>query len=132
MSVAPTESNDDFRKRVNQRALAEEEKEPPGIDSDASEWFFGPDYRASGSLHTDILTGTAADLAERGVIACVPGERLVEGATDRDHSDRGARYALVVSIETAGTGRSTSGRRSPNKSAYRSKSPPERPKRASA
>jgi Subtilase family len=97
----PTESTEDFRKRVNLRARAEEERRP-STESDSSEWFFGPDARATGSLHTDIWRGTAADLAERGVIAVFPVSGWWKERKDRDHSERGARYALVVSIEAPG------------------------------
>ena len=97
-----TESNDEFRKRLNQLALAEEEKRPVPAASDAAEWYFGPDYRSSGSLHTDIWQGTAADLAERGAVAVYPVTGWWKELKSRDRSDRGARYALVVSIETPG------------------------------
>jgi hypothetical protein len=98
----PTESNDDFRKRINQLALAEEERRPPSHRSDAPEWYFGPDYRASGSVHSDIWRGTAADLAQRGAVAIYPVTGWWKERPSRDHSGRGARYALVVSIETPG------------------------------
>ena len=97
-----TESNDQFRKRLNQLALAEEERRPPSHGSDASEWLFGPDYRVSGSLHTDIWQGTAADLAQRGAIAIYPVTGWWKQRPSHDRSERGARYALVVSIETPG------------------------------
>jgi len=96
------ESNDDFRKRLNQLALAEEEKRATSHASDSAEWYFGADYRASGSLHTDIWSGTAADLADRGAIAIYPVTGWWKEQKSRDHSERGARYALVVSIETPG------------------------------
>jgi hypothetical protein len=97
-----TESNDDFRKRINQLALAENEARPPSHASDAPEWYFGPDYRVSGSLHTDIWSGTAADLAQRGGVAIYPVTGWWKERPSHDHSDRGARYALIVSIETPG------------------------------
>lgn len=97
----PTESTEDFRKRVNLRARDEEER-APSTDSDASQWFFGPEQRTAGSLHTDFWSGTAADLADRGVIAVFPVSGWWKERKDRDHSDRGARYALLVSIETPG------------------------------
>lgn len=97
-----TESNEAFRKRLNQLALAEEEKRPTPVASDSQEWLFGPDYRVSGSLHSDIWTGTAADLADRGAIAVYPVTGWWKELKSRDRSERGARYALVVSIETPG------------------------------
>jgi hypothetical protein len=97
----PTETTEEFRKRINLRARAEEERRPSS-ESDSSEWFFGQTQRSAGSLHTDVWSGTAADLAERGVIGVFPVGGWWKERKDRDHSDRGARYALVVSIETPG------------------------------
>jgi hypothetical protein len=95
----PTETTEEFRKRINRLALDEDEKRPR-TDSDASEWFFGPDQRTAGSLHTDIWTGTAADLAQRGAIAVYPVAGWWKERPKRDRSDQGARYSLIVSIET--------------------------------
>jgi Subtilase family len=97
-----TESNEGFRKRLNQLALAEEEKRPTPAASDSQEWYFGPDYRVSGSLHSDIWIGTAADLADRSAIAVYPVTGWWKELKARDRSERGARYALVVCIETPG------------------------------
>jgi hypothetical protein len=97
-----TESNEDFRKRLNQLALAEEEKRPTPAASDSAEWYFGPDYRVSGSIHSDIWEGTAADLAAKGAVAVYPVTGWWKELKSRDRSERGARYSLVVSIETPG------------------------------
>lgn len=94
-----TESTDDFRKRINDAARVESEHRPTSR-SDSNEWFFGPQERTTGSLHTDIWTGTAADLAQRGVIAVSPVNGWWKENKNRDHSERGARYSLVVSIDT--------------------------------
>jgi hypothetical protein len=97
----PTESNDEFRKRVNQLALAEEEERQATL-SDAAEWYLGPDLRSAGSLHTDIWVGTAADLAQRGAVAVFPVTGWWKERPDRDRSVDGVRYSLIVSIETPG------------------------------
>jgi len=95
----PTESNDEFRKRINQLARQEEERRPT-TQSDAQQWIFGPDQRAVGSLHTDIWHGTAADLAQRGAVAVFPVAGWWKERPNHDRSERGVRYALVLSIET--------------------------------
>lgn len=97
-----TESTDEFRKRLNQKARDEEERFPSRRDAD--EWFFGPEQRGAGSLHTDFCTGRAADLARRGVLAVFPVAGWWKERKGCDHSDRGARYALVLSIETTAEG----------------------------
>ena len=65
---------------------------------ESSDWYLGRQARNKGSLYSDIWVGTAADLAERGVVGLYP----VGGwwQPKRDRSSEGARYALVVSIET--------------------------------
>ncbi len=96
----PLETVDDFRKRLNQRALDEEELRPTTAADD--QWFLGERARNTGSLHSDTWTGTAADLAERGVIAVFPVTGWWKEQKKRDRSELGVRYALVVSIETPG------------------------------
>jgi hypothetical protein len=95
----PTESLDEFRKRLNQRAL-EEDEDRPATAGDSSDWFLGEKARNHGSLHSDIWRGTAADLAERGVIGIYPVSGWWKDQPKHDRSEKGARYALVVSIET--------------------------------
>jgi hypothetical protein len=95
----PTESMDEFRKRLNRKALDEDENKP-SIGGNSSEWWLGEQARSRGSLHSDSLECSAADLAERGVIAVYPVSGWWKDQPKRDRSERGARYALVVSIET--------------------------------
>lgn len=97
----PTESIDEFRKRLNKAALDEEEEKPGTGDS--SDWYLGVRARNKGSLHSDLWVGPAADLAERGVIAIYPVGGWWKEQPKRDRSADGARYALVVSIETQAT-----------------------------
>lgn len=56
----------------------------------------------TGSIHSDILQGFAADIAERGVIGVVPVSGWWKEQRKRDRSEKCARYALVVSIEAPG------------------------------
>ncbi len=93
------ESTVDFRKRINAKALAEEERRPSS-ESDSEEWFFGPDSRVVGSLHTDIWRGSAADLASRGAVAVFPVSGWWKHNKTENNDRRRARYALILSIET--------------------------------
>jgi len=97
-----TESTVEFRKRLNAKALDEDEKRPPSAESDTREWTFGPTAHGSGSIHTDLWTGSAADLARRGMLAVYPVTGWWKDNKARDRSHLGARYALIVSIETPG------------------------------
>jgi subtilisin family serine protease len=96
---SPTESMTEFRKRLNQRALEEEEEKP--TSGGASEgWFLGEQARNKGSIHSDVWLGTAAELAARSVIGVYPVSGWWKDQPKRDRSAHGAHYALVASIET--------------------------------
>ncbi len=98
----PTESPDEFRKRVNKAAREEEEgRVSRGYDAG---WVLGSQLRDRGSIHSDRWHGPAADLANRGLLAVYPvggwwKERHQLGRWNRD-----ARYSLVVSIRTEEVG----------------------------
>ncbi len=89
------ETTDEFVRRVNKAAREEGEDT---TTSDTAEWTLGPGLRSLGSVHSDIWSGTAADLASKDAVAVFP----VSGwwKLNRDHWDRRARYSLVISIET--------------------------------
>jgi hypothetical protein len=97
------ESADEFRKRLNKRALDEGEGRPPA-SADSADWFLGDQTRHKGSLHSDIWFGMAADLAEREVIGVFPVGGWWREQKARDRSHLGARYALAVSVETDAVG----------------------------
>ena len=96
---APTESRDEFRKRLNKRALAENETKPRAGGS-AAGWFLGELARNKGSIHSDTWVGTAAELAERATVGIYPVSGWWKDQPKRDRSQAGARYALIVTIET--------------------------------
>ncbi len=92
----PSESVDGFRKRINRQARAAEEKTTKGpLDPD---WLFGSRFRHKGSIHKDIWTGKAADLAARGHIAVYPAIGWWRTRHRLRRFDKTARYALIVSI----------------------------------
>lgn len=91
----PTETRDQFRKRLNQLALLEGEGNTRS-GSDSDEWFLGEQARNKGSLHCDIWEGTAIDLAERGVIGVYP---VTGWWKEQPARNRSACYALVVGLE---------------------------------
>ena len=98
----PTEGNDEFRKRINKLALAENERRPTS-DSDADQWILGPRQRVRGSLHVDHWRGPAVELAARGAVAVYPVTGWWKERKKRDRSSEGVRYSLIVSIETPDT-----------------------------
>jgi hypothetical protein len=93
-----SETDDEFVKRLNKRAIDEEEDRPTGGASD--DWYLGTRARNRGSLHVDFWDGTAIELASRGKLAVYPVTGWWKELASRDRSAFGARYGLVVSIET--------------------------------
>jgi hypothetical protein len=93
----PLETEGAFRARVNQRVREEEEGSHVAGGSDPG-WWLGTHLRHLGSLHSDIWTGTAADLAERGIVAVYPAMGWWKTLKKLKRFDKKARYALVISI----------------------------------
>lgn len=96
--VNGTDTKDAFLQRINAAAEAEEE----GYDSDGGSvnWLLGKQSRHLGSIHSDIWSGTAAELATSNMIGVYPAigwwrERAWIGRW----SNR-IRYSLIVSLQT--------------------------------
>ncbi|SKA74336.1 Subtilase family protein [Thiothrix eikelboomii] len=97
----PTESIKDFKNRLS-RAVHDEEEGTSKAPSDPN-WLFG-DFRHKGSVHKDIWSGTAAELADRGHIAVYPAMGWWRTRTQLERYDKKARYSLIVSIEAPSVG----------------------------
>jgi Subtilase family len=97
-----TESVDQFRSRLNKQAREEESGVTSFSDSDR--WLLGPRLRSKGSIHSDVWSGSAAELAERGFVGVYPVVGWWRERHQLNRWQQGARYSLLVSIETASTG----------------------------
>jgi hypothetical protein len=98
-TLRPEESVESFRQRLNLRARSEGQK-PPRLDTEKG-WILGSNLQqAAGSLHTDIWTGTAAELANKGATVVYPVTGWWKNRKDKDGSEKGVHYSLVVSIES--------------------------------
>lgn len=97
----PLESTLDFLARVNAAAALEEDEQ--AINPKDPDWWLGNQQRHKGSLHQDVWTGTAADLASRGYLAVYPAMGWWRTRPKLDRYDLPARYSLIVSIRTPET-----------------------------
>lgn len=95
----PVETEQQFRMRINQRAREEEEGSYQAAGGSDSNWRLGLRLRHMGSLHSDIWTGSAVELAERGVLAIYPALGWWKTAKKLERYNNQARYALVVTIK---------------------------------
>ena len=94
----PLEGDRDFIRRFNG---AERVKDEPRREADIDKgWTLGPQSIAAGSLHCDVWTGTAVELAARDLIAIYPVAGWWKTRAGLGQYDRKARYALIVSIST--------------------------------
>lgn len=95
----PEDSVDSFRQRINRQARGDDAK-PLSLDSEEG-WFFGRNQQtSSGSLHTDIWTGSAADLASKEAVIVYPVGGWWKNRPQMDQSDKGVHYSIIVSIES--------------------------------
>lgn len=99
----PTETTDQFLRRVNHEAQLEEEG-GPRPSSGTDRWLVGPYQRNLGSLHQDIWEGSGVDLADSGVLAVHPVGGWWKNSRRKDRVDQPVRYSLTVSLRTAEQG----------------------------
>jgi hypothetical protein len=95
----PTESEREFRTRVNREVRGEGDQQVSG-SPDSSEWDLGYNLRHRGSVHSDTWRGTAAQLAEKNHIAVFPVNGWWRVRKHLNRHDARVRYALVVTIRT--------------------------------
>ena len=92
----PQESENEFIYRINKQARDGDDAPPETIGPN-DKWLFG-EAKNAGSIHSDIWSGTASDLATSNLVAIYP---TVGWWRERHHLkrvQRQTRYSLLVSI----------------------------------
>jgi hypothetical protein len=92
------EKEKEFRQRMN--IAGREEDEDFQGNSGAERWKVGKDNRSNGSIHSDCMEMTAAELSECNLIAVYP---VIGWWRERKHLRRvenRTRYSLIISLET--------------------------------
>ncbi|MEK2491059.1 hypothetical protein WN990_16005 [Kitasatospora purpeofusca] len=97
----PLENLTDFEGRVAKDAQAANDGMTTvgKIDGDKA-WLVGSDNRNRGSLHADIWSGTAAELADCGALAVYPAGGWWKYNDRSDRVGRPVSYVLLVSLTT--------------------------------
>lgn len=94
----PTESKEEFKKRISKAMRDEDEKSL--VSNDSGRWLIGSQNRNVGSIHSDIWEGTAVDLSQSNYIMIYPTTGWWKLRTNQKKYNNKVRYSLVVSIET--------------------------------
>ncbi|WP_241754372.1 S8 family peptidase [Cupriavidus basilensis] len=97
---AATEDDDQFKRRINKLERVPEE-DAAFNDPDVGQWRYGAQLRARGSLHSDIWTGTAAQLGSKSKIAVFPVGGWWKDWKEAKQYDSEARYSLIVSLRAS-------------------------------
>jgi len=97
---AATEDDDQFKRRINKLERIPDE-DAAFSDPDAGQWRYGAQLRARGSLHSDVWTGTAAQLASKSKIAVFPVGGWWKDWKSLKQYETEARYSLIVSLSVS-------------------------------
>lgn len=92
------DSEEIFRKKINAAAREEDDELSGGLGSER--WEIGVKNRSSGSIHSDFMELTAAELSNCNLIAVYP---IIGWWRERKHLgkvENKTRYSLIISLET--------------------------------
>lgn len=92
----PLETEKKFQARINKATREEEKNISNSREND--NWFLGTHLRNQGSLHCDIWTGTATDLASREMIGVYPVGGWWKDQKQLERYNQPIRYTLIVTI----------------------------------
>jgi hypothetical protein len=96
----PTDIDDnEFLQRITKSAW-DDDQEKVDSSTDERNWTIGPNLRCKGSIHSDVWTGTAAQLAASGALAVYPVTGWWKERPHLNRWNRSAKYSLILSLET--------------------------------
>lgn len=93
----PNETLDQFKMRIN-NAMRDDDYVNTG--NSKNNWLLGPNNRDVGSIHSDVWTDSAINLAQSGYIAIYPVVGWWKERTKLKKYNSKIHYSLIVSIET--------------------------------
>lgn len=102
VQTATEKSVDNFIARVS-NAISDDERDAYEKPDDTTDgWTLGDDLRCRGSIHSDLWTGTAAQLAEMEHLIVFPVNGWWRLRAQHKKYNNRIRYSLVMSLETVG------------------------------
>lgn len=98
---AAGEESEEFVYRINKKFRDEIDNDDfDSSGGDSSHWMLGQKLRNRGSIHSDVWSGTAAELADKKYIAIYPVSGWWKELKKEKRQSSIIRYSLIVSIET--------------------------------
>jgi len=97
----PDDSDRKFRERISSQEWEEEQDRPS--TSDPINWAIGKDLRTHGSIHSDWVTTSAAEIASCGQVAVFPVTGWWKERKHLGFVEKQARYSLIITISTEET-----------------------------
>ena len=99
----PTETDRQFRQRISRQEWEEKQDRPSTSDPFRDYWAIGAKLRTRGSIHSDWVTASAADLARCNQVAVSPVTGWWQERKHLDCVEKQARYSLIITISTPAT-----------------------------
>jgi subtilisin family serine protease len=97
---SPGEESDEFVTRINKK-FRDNNPDIDAGDSDSQKWMLGPTLRNKGSIHSDVWSGSAIELADKKYIAIFPVSGWWKDLKKENRQSSIARFSLIISIETS-------------------------------
>ncbi|ATI81932.1 S8 family peptidase [Sphingobium yanoikuyae] len=97
---AENDSHDEAQRRINQLAEMEEGSLVIGPGAGDKGWYLGKNRRGYGSLHHDIWTGKASELARRDGVSVYPVKGWWADRKEDQYHETPVKFSLIVSIRT--------------------------------
>lgn len=94
------ETEEDFKKRVNVKVRGEDKRDKGEGSSGSNRWYLGSKLRDVGSVHSDFMRLSGAELSDINQIAVYPVIGWWRERAYLDKYNSKIRYALIVSIST--------------------------------
>ena len=100
--MKPSESEGQFRNRINK--IAKDEEQNKNVEARLDDrWIFGKKNTNLGSIHSDIWEGTAQEVAHCNFMAIYPSIGWWKERYHLEKWGKKARYSLIVSLSTPET-----------------------------
>lgn len=94
----PSEPEEEFKTRIN--AAIERDEDFQKVKNDTERWTIGSDLRHHGSIHSDFIERTAAEIASCNIIGVFPVVGWWKERTNLKLMEKKSRYSLIISLHT--------------------------------